>query len=1225
MADEARLVVQVTNQGINETTASLAGLANQARATETATAGLTNANKVNVQANQASGESFGSLALKIAGYSTALNVGVAITRRVATELKDLAVQAVTLAGSFERSRVAWGVFLKDVEAGSQMFDRLYDVAQRTPLTFQGVESAAQMLKGFGLATEEIIPTLERMGDVARGNDETMQRLALAYGQALAQNRVLTRDLYQFVNAGVPIFEALSQVMEKSVHEVGILVSDGKVGFPEIEKALKALTDEGGQFHGMMEKTAETFEGKLSIAADNFKAVLSTIGRETIPFFKKSLDELNTTMDTMISKSNALYYLRTGQGDPNSLIAGLETIIARNTAMAENPLVKLTGFNWNIFHTAPDQQGGWQPLYSPLYENIFLQGMIDRIKEQQAAGGYAKAEQNRQGYRAASVPVASDRVPWRDILVEQKIPAYERPWVPTDQGTMVRGDLLSGTALVTQWLEQQKLGFENVRGTKFEEEFRKEFTRKAENLQEALLASGLWKVGESTVSVIDDYINVFGWKPTEKTLKPAEYTDRWLNKVGGGIPYMTQTAATTVLEQISASMALSAYQELSASASRVTTDKWMYKPGGGTQLLFQEQADTIIASIDARLASELRASLAESAKRVPTDRWAKLPGGGVPYLTQEKATSLLNDINNRIATDAAVQLSAMAARYKGDRWDSMPGGGVAFLSQEQADSFLSGVDNKILSSTMLALAAASKRAPADRWANKVGGGIAYLTQDEATAALDTIQASVNLSARIELEKAASRVSVDPYLYKAGGGISFLSPEAAQAITDSIDARIASGIRSDLEESANRAPTDRWLNKVGGGVSYLTPEQAQSAIDTISTSMLSSSRVELEAAAKRVPTDRWLNKPGGGTALKTPEEVQAELDRISSGMALDNAIYLNEAGSRVPLDKWMYKPGGGVPLLTPEQARTQAAISAIQTPAGLLRENMRAFEGAAPSGRWQERPIGINADTGDIAGYTVQQAYTDAEKYQEAQDNLTLSLANGKISTAGYKQALKELAEQYDPLTKAAISFGDSIRDTAINTLADEMYKLGDALVSGADGWESFGDAMGNTLETLLTMLPKLAIQVGLSMLGNGNIADDPLAWGLIAGGLIGQVGTGMLETNAKGGVYNSPSLSMFSNGVYDRPQVFTFAKGGVFAEAGPEAIMPLSRDSSGRLGVAAQSTGKVEVQVNNYSSTPISSKTKTVTDASGNRKIILTIRDMVRQEVATANAGGVRKS
>jgi phage-related minor tail protein len=66
----------------------------------------------------------------------------------------------------------------------------------------------------------------------------------------------------------------------------------------------------------------------------------------------------------------------------------------------------------------------------------------------------------------------------------------------------------------------------------------------------------------------------------------------------------------------------------------------------------------------------------------------------------------------------------------------------------------------------------------------------------------------------------------------------------------------------------------------------------------------------------------------------------------------------------------------------------------------------------------------------------------------------------------------------------------------------------------------------------------------------------------------------LTFNAKGGVFDSPSLSAYSNQVYDSPQFFAFAKGaGVFGEAGPEAIMPLTRAGDGSLGVRAVGGGQ----------------------------------------------------
>lgn len=61
-------------------------------------------------------------------------------------------------------------------------------------------------------------------------------------------------------------------------------------------------------------------------------------------------------------------------------------------------------------------------------------------------------------------------------------------------------------------------------------------------------------------------------------------------------------------------------------------------------------------------------------------------------------------------------------------------------------------------------------------------------------------------------------------------------------------------------------------------------------------------------------------------------------------------------------------------------------------------------------------------------------------------------------------------------------------------------------------------------------------------------------------------------NAKGGVYNSPSLSAYSGQIVSKPTMFAFSSGaGIMGEAGPEAIIPLARGSDGKLGVALVTT------------------------------------------------------
>lgn len=68
---------------------------------------------------------------------------------------------------------------------------------------------------------------------------------------------------------------------------------------------------------------------------------------------------------------------------------------------------------------------------------------------------------------------------------------------------------------------------------------------------------------------------------------------------------------------------------------------------------------------------------------------------------------------------------------------------------------------------------------------------------------------------------------------------------------------------------------------------------------------------------------------------------------------------------------------------------------------------------------------------------------------------------------------------------------------------------------------------------------------------------------------------------KGGIVN-PILEEFAKGgIVNKPTLFPMAKGsGLMGEAGPEAILPLTRDGSGRLGVRAQGVGGGDVKVEN---------------------------------------------
>lgn len=71
----------------------------------------------------------------------------------------------------------------------------------------------------------------------------------------------------------------------------------------------------------------------------------------------------------------------------------------------------------------------------------------------------------------------------------------------------------------------------------------------------------------------------------------------------------------------------------------------------------------------------------------------------------------------------------------------------------------------------------------------------------------------------------------------------------------------------------------------------------------------------------------------------------------------------------------------------------------------------------------------------------------------------------------------------------------------------------------------------------------------------------------------EAGTPSWTAQAKGGAWIGGMQYYANGGVFDQPTMFQHAGGlGVLGEAGPEAVMPLQRDSNGRLGVKAQGGG-----------------------------------------------------
>ncbi|WP_180260411.1 phage tail tape measure protein [Enterobacter hormaechei] len=163
----------------------------------------------------------------------------------------------------------------------------------------------------------------------------------------------------------------------------------------------------------------------------------------------------------------------------------------------------------------------------------------------------------------------------------------------------------------------------------------------------------------------------------------------------------------------------------------------------------------------------------------------------------------------------------------------------------------------------------------------------------------------------------------------------------------------------------------------------------------------------------------------------------------------------------------------------------------------------------------------------------------------------------------------LSEGYANWVDEATDYSSMAADGMKQAMGGAVTTITDMLNGNVDSWKDWGVSV---LKIIQNVLVNMAVANGVSSIGSLFSFGASSAATASSGTAIQNAGANF-TFNAKGNVYDSPSLSAYSNGVFQTPQLFAFAKGaGVFAEAGPEAIMPLTRAADGSLGVRAVGGG-----------------------------------------------------
>jgi len=235
-----------------------------------------------LQAAQGAFQRFNSRLNAAAPASRALLGGVAA---LAGALGVAGFAGLKMAGDIEQSRMAFTTLLGSAGEAKRYLQKLWRFAAETPFEFQGLQSAARQLLAFNFAAEDIIPTMEAVGNAVSGlggGQAEIERVVRALGQMKAKGKVSAEEMMQLAELGIPAWDILAEKIGVEVPRAMELAEKGAIPAGQaIEALVQGMAE---RFPDMMEKQSQTLLGLFSTLKDNVSGILRTLGEEFIETF-----------------------------------------------------------------------------------------------------------------------------------------------------------------------------------------------------------------------------------------------------------------------------------------------------------------------------------------------------------------------------------------------------------------------------------------------------------------------------------------------------------------------------------------------------------------------------------------------------------------------------------------------------------------------------------------------------------------------------------------------------------------------------------------------------------------------------------------------------------------------------------------------------------------------------------------------------------------------------
>lgn len=270
--------------------------------------------------------------------------------QVMSDLKTMATQylgvwgaqgflknVIEIGGQLEMQRLSIGAILGDMAKANELFDRIKNLAVKSPFGVVELDQMTKQLSAYGFEYNELFDMTKRLADISAATGTSVDRLALALGHVRSEAALSGYTLRQFSMANIPLAKKLSEELTKvegkfvSVADVRKRVRTKDIGYEQVLKVLKDLTDEGGMFYNAQEVMSESVKARFKNLKDSMDIMYGEIAESSVGGALKDVAALLTTLTRHWQELGAVLVAGAGYWAINkfAMLAANKTMIQYN--------------------------------------------------------------------------------------------------------------------------------------------------------------------------------------------------------------------------------------------------------------------------------------------------------------------------------------------------------------------------------------------------------------------------------------------------------------------------------------------------------------------------------------------------------------------------------------------------------------------------------------------------------------------------------------------------------------------------------------------------------------------------------------------------------------------------------------------------------------------------------------------------------------------------------